>query len=153
MKAKEYIDNNFHFYHITPLANKESILMNGLLAKRCNGICVVRSDNPEVWKEIINGQLTYPDQYYLIIKLTPYKHEIKFEEVAFDSTEEDGTGPLQNYILKKRISIDESDIIKDAFDRGTRPDYNDIAGMVKSLSDYDHPPVPNVSVLNEINNR
>ena len=69
MKAKEYIDNNFPFYHITPLANKESILMNGLLAKRCNGICVVRSDNPEVWKEIINGQLTYPDQYYLIIKL------------------------------------------------------------------------------------
>ena len=150
MTAVEYINQNLPFYHITPAPNKDFILREGLRAGRCGGICVVRSDNPEIWKEIINGQLTSNDRYFMIIKLTPQKHNIVFEEVAPDSAEEDGMGPLQNYILKDRIVIDQSDIIDDDFDKGHRPDYNDIVGLVESLTDYGHPPVPDISVLNNL---
>lgn len=150
MTAREYIEQDLPFYHITPSDNRDSILVHGLRAKRCNGICVVRSDYQKIWKEIINGQLNYPAQHYLVIKLTPRKHNIRYEEVALDSTEEDGTGPLQNYIVKERIMIDESDIVENSFDRGIRSDFNEISEYVESLSGYGHPPIPDVSVFENL---
>ena len=53
MTLQEYIDQDLPFYHITPSSNLGKILREGLIAKRCNAICVVRSDNPDIWKEII----------------------------------------------------------------------------------------------------
>lgn len=77
MTVKDYLDNNSPFYHITPSSNMESIINNGLKWKN-GGICVVRSNEPEIWREIINGQLAYPDQYYDIIKICPLNIRFKY---------------------------------------------------------------------------
>ncbi len=150
MTAKEYLNQNLPFYHITPPSNLEAILMDGLQARRCDAICVIRSDNPEIWREIIHGQLTSFCQEYVIIKLLPQKHEIHYEELALDSSEGCYTGPLQNYIAKQNIKIDETDIVDRNFPRGRRPDYKDIVGEIVCIDDYGHTPIPDISILSQL---
>ncbi len=149
MSVEEYINQNSPFYHITPSVNIDNILRNGLEARRCNAICVIRSNNHEVWKEIIHGQLNYSDNY-AIIKLEPQKHNIRVEEVAPDSAEEDGTGPLHNYIVKSNINVDVDDFAEMHFNRGIRPDFHDICDLIVELEGYEHAPIPDVSILNNV---
>jgi len=149
MSVEEYINQNLPFYHITPSSNIESILKNGIEARRCDAICVIRSNSHEVWKEIIHGQLKYSDDY-AIIKIEPQKHSIMIGEVAPDSTEEDGTGPLQNYIVKSNIKVDIDDFVEMHFYRGIRPDFNNIRNLVLRLEGYKHAPIPDVSILNNV---
>ena len=57
MKVTDYIQGNHPFYHITAKENVKSIQNKGLLKKRCNAICVVRTDNPDIINEIATTQL------------------------------------------------------------------------------------------------
>lgn len=140
MTVREYIQNNLPFYHITPSSNLNQIIRDGL-RRGDVGICVVRSDNPEIWREIINCQLNFPDNEYAIIKLLPQKHHIKVEDVAEDSVMEKIT-PLHNYIDLEQITIDDSDVFCKAFPKGNAPDITYMEHLVKHLEDYKHPPMP-----------
>ena len=147
MTIQEYINQNLPFYHITPSTNIDGILRNGIEARRCHAICVIRSDSHEVWKEIIHGQLVFSTNY-AIIKIEPQKHKVEACDVAPDSTEEDWTGPLQNYIVKHNIVVDTNDIVETSFYRGNRPDFDSIRHLVVALDGYERPPIPDISILN-----
>jgi len=144
MTIKEYIGKDFLFYHITPSSNKGNILKCGLLPKKCNAICTVRSDAQIVWDNIIVYQLGDKKQEYTIIKLISSKHGIGVENVAEDSVSEP-TAPLHNYIADiPCISIDESDIINDSYivkgNPGPVPDE-----LIVGLDGYTRKPIPDVS--------
>lgn len=152
MTLQEYIDQDLPFYHITPSSNLGKILREGLIAKRCNAICVVRSDNPDIWKEIINAQLAYTEPYYAVIKISPRKYQIEVSEIAPDSSEKERMGPLQNYIDRLCVKVDESDIVERQFHRGICPDWDNIHHLAVKLEGYVHAPIPDDSILTMLNN-
>ena len=146
MTIKEYIGKDFLFYHITPSSNKGNIIKCGLLPKKCNAICTVRSDAQIVWDNIIVYQLGDKKQEYTIIKLIPSKHGIGVENVAEDSVSEP-TAPLHNYIVDiPCICIDESDIVADSYivkgNPGPVP-----KELVVSLEGYTRKPIPDISKI------
>lgn len=149
MTIKEYIEKDMPFYHISKTSNKESILKNGLLPKRCNAICTVRSDDQVVWDNIIATQI--PEgikQKYIIIKLIPSKHGIGVNNVAEDSVSEPTT-PLHNYIADiPYISIDESDIVTDSYIVINNPDPVPDE-LIVGLEGYTRKPIPDVSKIPE----
>lgn len=149
MTIEEYIDKDLPFYHITNMHNKEGILKNGLQQKRCNAICVVRSDEQIVWDNIIATQI--PEgikQKYIIIKLVPSKHGIGVNNVAEDSVSE-LTTPLHNYIADiPCIIIDESDIITDSYIVPKNPD-SVPSELIVSLEGYTRKPIPDISNIPE----
>lgn len=148
MTIKEYIDKDFPFYHITCSSNKENILKYGLQSKKCNAICIVRSDAQIVWDNIIVYQLGDKKQEYTIIKLIPSKHGIGVENVAEDSVSEP-TAPLHNYIADiPCISIDESDIINDSYIVKGNPDPVP-KELIVSLEGYTRKPIPDISNIPE----
>lgn len=152
MTISEYINQNGPFYHITPTNNLLSILENGLERRTCAGICVVRSDNPAIWENIINSQLDY-SEYYAVIKLEPFKHNITINEVAPDSSEQETTGPLQNYIMITRIMISESDLVDRQFPRGALPNLDDLRPLIEALDGYVLDSVPDISILSQLEGR
>lgn len=106
----EYVKADGPFYHISPQKNKDSILRNGILAGP-HGICVVRSDDKEVIHTIAMSQLSGDGIFdFILIKLTPSKHKFGAKDIKPDSVRE-LTAPLQNYIHKRKISIEEIDIV------------------------------------------
>lgn len=114
MTVKEYIEKDLPFYHITPICNRESILASGL--KRgvsYNAICVVRSDDEEIWYDIASTQLSDGGKYreFIVIKLLPSKHGIEPIDVAPDDVTEP-TSPLHNYIVRQELQIFRDDIVK-----------------------------------------
>ncbi|MBR3775379.1 MAG: hypothetical protein IKL12_04650 [Alistipes sp.] len=118
MRVQEYIENDFPFYHITPVQNIPSILENGLTSRK-RPICVVRTDNADVWNEIAARQLScdldgneYKD--FAVIRLLPSKHNISWELVRPDNIGEP-TAHLHNYITIREIRIDAEDIIVNNF--------------------------------------
>ena len=145
MTIEEYIGKDLPFYHITLSSNRESILKNGLLPRKCKAICTVRSDERIVLDNIIATQLaTGIKQKYIIIRLIPSKHGIGVDNVAEDSVDEPTT-PLHNYIADiSSIRIEESDIVTDSYvvngNPGTVP--ND---LIVSLEGYTRKPIPDVS--------
>jgi len=149
MTLSEYINQNRPFYHITPISNLPSILESGLERRTCAGICVVRSENPAIWQNIINSQLVF-SEYYAVIKLEPSKHNITINEVAPDSSEEETTGPLQNYIMRPRIMISESDITNRQLPRGGLPNLDDLRPLIEVLDGYVLDPVPDISILSQL---
>lgn len=117
MTVQEYIEKDLPFYHITPIENKESILQTGLNSrKNKQGICVVRSSDKNVWNEIASLQLSYNEgkeySHFVVIKIQPSKHNIKWTDIGPDSTEEK-TNHLHNYIHVSKIIVTEDDIVDD----------------------------------------
>ena len=112
MTVQEYIDNDLPFYHITPSRNKEGILRDGLkCGKRVKGICVVRTDNREVWNDIASNQLSGDGVLdFIVIKLQPSRHNIKWDDVGPDKSDEN-TNHLHNYIYLPKIMITGNDIV------------------------------------------
>ena len=145
MTIEEYIEKDLPFYHITLSSNRESILKDGLLPKKCKAICTVRSDDRIVLDNIIATQLaTGIKQKYIIIRLIPSKHGIGVDNVAEDSIDEP-IAPLHNYIAGiPRIEIDESDIICNDYlvENSLGPVPNE---MIVSLEGYTRKPIPDIS--------
>ncbi|MDO5331682.1 MAG: hypothetical protein Q4E99_03295, partial [Bacillota bacterium] len=108
MTIKEYIEDDLPFYHVTKMSSKPLILDQGLLAKRCNAICVVRNCDNDILYEIIR-QIGVPESGpFAVIKLIPSKHGITVDMVCEDSVDEK-TAPLHNYIVKDKINISKED--------------------------------------------
>ncbi len=145
MTIEEYIEKDLPFYHITLLSNRESILENGLLPKKCKAICTVRSDERIVLDNIIATQLiTGIKEKYIIIRLIPSKHGIGVDNVAEDSIDEPTT-PLHNYIADiASIRIEESDIICNDYLVEKLPGPVPKA-MIVSLEGYTRKPIPDIS--------
>lgn len=113
MTVQEYIDKNLPFYHITPAINKDGILRDGLhCGKAVKAICVVRSDDKDIWRDIAESQLSAGGKHneFIVIKLLPRTHGIKAIDVAQDTIQE-RTSPLHNYIVKEVINVVEGDFI------------------------------------------
>lgn len=113
MTVQEYIDKNLPFYHITPAINKYGILRDGLhCGKAVKAICVVRSDDKDIWRDIAESQLSAGGKHneFIVIKLLPRTHGIKAIDVAQDTIQE-RTSPLHNYIVKEVINVAEGDFI------------------------------------------
>ena len=110
MSIQEYIYNNCPFYHVTKESNIQSILRYGLKKKGQNAICVVRSKDTCILDEIIQQINTDGTQHFAVIELLPQKHGITADIVCEDGIDEP-TAPLQNYIVKDVITIEEKDII------------------------------------------
>lgn len=129
------------------MRNIDNILKDGLCAKRCNAICTVRSCDERVWDSIINGQLSgFGDKEYAIIKLRPSIHDIAYEDLAADSTNEPTT-PLHTYICKSCIRINKDDIACPNYKASTK--YRAIPeNIIEELTDYARQPIPDVSILN-----
>ncbi len=136
------------FYHITRASNKESILKNGLIPKRCNAICTVRSGEKIVLDNIIATQIGDAKMNYIIIKLVPSKHGISVDKVAEDSVDEP-TAPLHNYIADiTSIKIDDSDIVCDNYlvEKYPGPVPEE---LIKCLEGYTRKPIPDVSKISD----
>lgn len=116
MTVQEYIEKDLPFYYITPFQNKDSILKNGIKPCSFGAICVVRSDDEEIWEDIIATQLSKLDKNieFAIIKLIPSIHRIQAIDIAPDDVI-DPTNDLHNYIVGKTIQIIETDIVKTIF--------------------------------------
>lgn len=113
MTVQEYIDKNLPFYHITPAINKNSILRDGLhCGKAVKAICVVRSDDKDIWRDIAESQLSAGGKHneFIVIKLLPRTHGIKAIDVAQDTIQE-LTSPLHNYIVKEIINVTEVEFV------------------------------------------
>lgn len=148
MTVKEYIEKDMPFYHITRTSNKDGILKNGLLRKRCNAICTVRSESIIVWDNIIATQLGDITKQYTIIKLIPSKHKICVDNVAEDSISE-LIAPLHNYIVNiPCIRIDETDIVTDSYIVEGNP-IPVPCDLIVSLDGYTQKPIPDISNIPE----
>ena len=111
MTIQDFIRDDCPFFHITGVSKLPSILSDGLKAKRCNAICVVRSQDRNVLNEICRQVCnTGKDRLFAVIKLTPSKHGITADMISEDSVSEI-TAPLHNYIHKSVIPISEEDVI------------------------------------------
>lgn len=75
------------------------------------------------------------------------KHKIQVSEIAPDSTEKEGTGPLQNYIDRQCLIVDESDFVEKHFYSGNRPNLDDIRHLIIGLEDYIHAPIPDDRII------
>lgn len=157
MEVRDYIQQNCPFYHITAKENVESIQNNGLLRKRCNAICVVRTDNPDVINEIATTQLGLaPGKEATIIKIFPLDHSISPEMIAADSVA-DPTAPLHNYIVTDVIRFSEEEkqskeIFKDFTVRSVDLDSTRLDAIIQeySLTGYLHREIPFIGGLDQI---
>ncbi len=144
MTIDEYINRDIPFYHVTPTVKLMKILTEGLRVGR-NGICVVRSCEDRILNEIIRQINMDGYDSFAVIKILPSKHGVHAYEVCRDSVDE-VTAPLQNYIVRTILPVDETDILF----REYRPNWNIIVGedeQFEDLDGYHLSPRPNIDVL------
>lgn len=110
MTIQEYIERDYPFYHVTKMALLSSIIENGLEARRCNAICVVRNCDRDILYEIIRQVRKNVYDTFAIIRIIPSMFGIDADMICEDSVD-DITAPLHNYILVDRILIREEDVI------------------------------------------
>ena len=113
MTVKDWIQNNYSFYHVTQANNIPDILSGGLLKGENNphGICVIRSSDSSIIKYLIHMMLFTTDETnFSIIEISPLKHNLRPEEIREDDVVE-LTNPLHNYIRRRKLQIQVEDVI------------------------------------------
>jgi hypothetical protein len=111
MTLQEWIEGNHSFYHITQLSNIPSILREGLKNGNPRGICVIRSNHPDIIEYICQTMLFVSDEVdFAIIEIKPKNHNLTSNVISNDDVVEI-TNPLHNYIRKIPLHIEPSDII------------------------------------------
>ena len=117
MNVKEFIDSDLPFYHITLCSNKKSILKNGLKTGSLKlGVCVTRSSDIRVLRLIAIGQLVNfsSEREFCIFRIIPSVYALTYDDIKEDFTVEI-TNPLHNYIKRKKLCVQQSDIFMDCF--------------------------------------
>lgn len=137
MTVQEYIDQDFPFYHISNIYNKDNILRDGLFSsnrKDCrHGICVVRSMEDDIISEIIDRQLqNSANDRFMLIKLQPGAHGIRPTDVSIDPADE-VISPMCNFICKEQISIQPNDIIQENLSVGR---WRETQTKIQELTNY-----------------
>jgi hypothetical protein len=108
---KIFLAQNRPFYHITPTSQVESILATGLQKKNILGICCALTTDEIVIRHIIDTQLKTSDENdFTIIKIEPFKFELKIGELARDQTLE-LTNILHLNIVRDSLQVTSDDII------------------------------------------
>lgn len=134
MTVEEYLKNNLPFFHITPLRNKEIILMEGI-KRRGKDICVVRTDDLEILYTIIEAGLINFGEEYCVFRIEPLKHDIKVYEVYRDRVT-DATHPLHNYFTRGHFPMTEEDFCFD-FRLPEKRELYTITSKVNSRRDFE----------------
>jgi len=108
---KTFLTQNRLFYHITPTSRVNAILSSGLQKKNVVGICCVLTTDEIVIRHIIDTQLKTSDENdFTIIKIEPFKFELKIGELARDNTLE-LTNILHLNIVRDLLQVTSEDIV------------------------------------------
>lgn len=145
MTIQDYIQADRPFFHITAMRNLPSILKNGLEARRCGGICVVRGNSENILKEVISQINDTGQRSFAVIKIIPSKHKITANIICEDTADE-LIAPLHNYIVIDRIIIEESDIDRKDYSPSNM-DRTVCDDEIESLTGYQmpaRPPIPDL---------
>lgn len=110
MTVEQYLRENRPFFHITASSNMESIRNNGLenrvnpVIGRRLGICVTRSEDPDMWKYIAEQYLSMDGNEFTVILINPHDYALRPESITADVADLPISN-IHNYINRPRLTI------------------------------------------------
>lgn len=110
MTVEQYLEENRPFYHITTKNNMEGIREKGI-ENRMNkvvgcrlGICVTRSDDPDMWKYIAERYLLMDGKDFIVIELHPQDYVLSPKSITADNADLPISN-IHNYINRPSLHI------------------------------------------------
>lgn len=110
MTVEQYLIENRPFFHITASSNMESIRKDGIenrvnsVVGRKLGICVTRSDDPDMWKYIAEKYLSMDGKEFTVILINPHDYTLRPESITADVADLPISN-IHNYINRPRLTI------------------------------------------------